>query len=562
MHGTNRSSSSRGRSSSAAAGGAINVLVQAPRPARRRRPPDRASGRDRQGLLAARRARASPDPRGAATRGGRRRRGRESCGARPRGAARHRRACRGRVVRDSWGPQRCGWSRHEPVLRRPAAPRPPGSGYGCGAMAPADGSSRGAEPGRGAATPLSLADSRRASEDRSSAIDCPGNPMARDPRTPSVSTGPEDFRAVAPVMVFCSIPAARRRGSPRSPRAPGRGSRIPRHRVPRHARRALDPPTTDPPTPGDRRRATRSSRHRRPGSAPRLVRSGRSHGPGRRYPLPWRSRRRRTTEHRFVPLCRPHRCRPQLVPDDATAASAPVRAAPGIGGADSAPPAADRHERLLLEDPLTLALVERREVLDGRGRTLGPEVGRVERDEALDENVDRASRSGVSLERPLDEDERFGPYRQTIAFVDLGRHDDVHGAGLVLDQEEHHPLGGARPLARDDEPADAHRRSMAHGLEVRARHRPPCLQARPATGAAGGDGRSGRWWRSRRSSRPTPPPAPAQAPRGDSAGAPSACRPPPLRTPVRRCRGATARCDGRRTTGRRRCQPSSTIGCA
>jgi hypothetical protein len=53
-----------------------------------------------------------------------------------------------------------------------------------------------------------------------------------------------------------------------------------------------------------------------------------------------------------------------------------------------------------------------------------------------------------------------------VPLVDGRRHDQVDRAELVLEQDEDDPLGGPRPLARDDQPADGHRRLVRERFEV------------------------------------------------------------------------------------------------
>ena len=135
------------------------------------------------------------------------------------------------------------------------------------------------------------------------------------------------------------------------------------------------------------------------------------------------------------------------------------------------------HARLLESDPRELARVEHREVLDLGARTAREQVGRVERREAADQQVDRAPGRREALEHALDHHQRLGAHGEPIALVDRRRDDEVHRPRLVLEQQEDDALGRPRALARDDEAADAHLRAVGQVGQVGAGGDPARRQA-------------------------------------------------------------------------------------
>ena len=112
--------------------------------------------------------------------------------------------------------------------------------------------------------------------------------------------------------------------------------------------------------------------------------------------------------------------------------------------------------------------------------------GRHQRPHRLDEDVDPAARLRQLLQPPLAQQQRLRPHRQPVRLIEIGRHDQVDRPELVLEQQEHDPLRRARPLARDDEPAEPHRRVVRQPLRGR-RSTPspaPASAAAAASGAA------------------------------------------------------------------------------
>src|SRR4051794_24391998 len=71
---------------------------------------------------------------------------------------------------------------------------------------------------------------------------------------------------------------------------------------------------------------------------------------------------------------------------------------------------------------------------------------RDERANGLDEDVDRPARRGQPLKAALAEQERLAADRQAVHLIEVRRHDQVDRAELVLEQQEHDPLGRAGPL--------------------------------------------------------------------------------------------------------------------
>ena len=64
---------------------------------------------------------------------------------------------------------------------------------------------------------------------------------------------------------------------------------------------------------------------------------------------------------------------------------------------------------------------------------------------------------------PRTDDQRGRAHREPVLLVDGRQDDHVGHAGLVLDQQEHDPLGGRRALAGDEHAGDA-RRSLPSGI--------------------------------------------------------------------------------------------------
>ena len=75
-----------------------------------------------------------------------------------------------------------------------------------------------------------------------------------------------------------------------------------------------------------------------------------------------------------------------------------------------------------------------------------------------------------------------------MPLVDVLRDDEVHLAVLVLEQHEHDPLRGRRPLPRDREAGEGDRRAVRRLVQLGARERPPRAGAAGAASADGPDG--------------------------------------------------------------------------
>ena len=109
-------------------------------------------------------------------------------------------------------------------------------------------------------------------------------------------------------------------------------------------------------------------------------------------------------------------------------------------------------------------------------------VRRHQRPHRLDEHVDPAARLRQLLQPPLAQQQRLRPHRQPVRLIQVRRHDQVDRPELVLEQQEHDPLRRARPLPRDHQPAEPHRRVVRHPLQV-ARST-PCSAAASAAAAS------------------------------------------------------------------------------
>ncbi len=77
--------------------------------------------------------------------------------------------------------------------------------------------------------------------------------------------------------------------------------------------------------------------------------------------------------------------------------------------------------------------------------------GGVEETEFLPAHVHHKA---LDLQGPPNEEERAPRDEQRLLLEPLRCHDDVDQPGLVLEREEDEPLGGAGPLAADDETGD------------------------------------------------------------------------------------------------------------
>ena len=97
--------------------------------------------------------------------------------------------------------------------------------------------------------------------------------------------------------------------------------------------------------------------------------------------------------------------------------------------------------------------------------------GAHQRPHRLDEDVDPAARLRQLLQPALAQQQRLRAHRQPVRLIEIRRHDQVDRPELVLEQQEHDPLRRARPLARDDQPAEPHRRVVRKPLRGR-RSRP------------------------------------------------------------------------------------------
>ena len=75
----------------------------------------------------------------------------------------------------------------------------------------------------------------------------------------------------------------------------------------------------------------------------------------------------------------------------------------------------------------------------------------------------------AALEPALGQQQRLGAGHRAVALVDLGPHDQVDHAGLVLQQQEHDAVGGGRALAGDHQPGHATSRAVGGSRAARRR---------------------------------------------------------------------------------------------
>src|SRR4029450_6874530 len=70
------------------------------------------------------------------------------------------------------------------------------------------------------------------------------------------------------------------------------------------------------------------------------------------------------------------------------------------------------------------------------------------------------------LEHAVDDEEWFLDDDEAVAREEIRPDDDVGNAGLVLEREEHEPLGRAGPLARDDHAGHADAAALPRRCQI------------------------------------------------------------------------------------------------
>jgi len=73
----------------------------------------------------------------------------------------------------------------------------------------------------------------------------------------------------------------------------------------------------------------------------------------------------------------------------------------------------------------------------------------------------------LALQRAFDQKKWLVHQRQPVPVEERGPHDDVDEAGLVLEVQEHEPLGGARALPHHHRARHLHPRAVTEGGQVR-----------------------------------------------------------------------------------------------
>ena len=113
----------------------------------------------------------------------------------------------------------------------------------------------------------------------------------------------------------------------------------------------------------------------------------------------------------------------------------------------------------------------------GLGRTVDGDDLVEKRGDVVDLLGDHVHHVAVALQAAGDLQAAAGDHRAAEAFEDLGPDHDVGDTGLVLERDEDHPLGGAGPLAADDDAGDCHPHAVRRQLELAGGQAP--RRARP-----------------------------------------------------------------------------------